>query len=431
MKGFRTLERALLRPSWPTDRRVYVLTLFGCTLVLVGTSFFIFVLALKWGPDFRHVLDFTAFWAAASMTIEGQPALAYDWEAHRAVEEAALGGSFAGTMPWHYPPSFQIIVAPFGLLPPFTAHALWVFVTLAFYLWVVRQILPGRTALLAAMIPAPVGMLAVNGQTGFAIPALVGLTLLHFDRRPVAAGMALGLAALKPHLAIVFPVALGVMGKWRVLAISALTVVALSALSALILGTETWLAFFDSLRGTSTVFTNYAGKWHLYASVYGRLRQAGLDLAPAVLGQAVLSGVAIWLLARALRSPSLASDVKSALIAYASIAVAPRVLDYDILTLYIGALFQIRHARRAGFFPGEMLVLGLALVATYVDILAPHEGGWLLSDVNFLLAPALMLTLLAGERRREPATARESASEGSKPGESMPDADLRASHGIG
>ncbi|MBK0399593.1 DUF2029 domain-containing protein [Limibaculum sp. M0105] len=429
--NLRIMARAVLRPVWPTDRRLYALALFGCTLVLVGTAFFIIVLALNWGPDFRHVLDFTAFWAAASMTLNGQPSLAYDWEAHRAVEEAALGGSFTGVMPWHYPPVFQVLVTPFGLLPPFAAHAFWVILTLSFYLGVVNRIMPGRTPLLAAMIPAPFLMLVVNGQTGFLIAALIGLTLLNLDRRPVAAGVALGFAALKPHLVIAFPIALAATGKWRMLAVSALTIAALAGVSILLLGAGTWVAFFDSLGHTATVFTDSGNKWHLYASLYGRLRLAGFDLIPAVGAQAVLSVGTMWFLVCGMRSPSMAPDVQAALIAYASIAIAPRVLDYDILTLYIGALFQIRHARSAGFFPGEMLVLGLALAVTFADLLLPHDTGLFLSDMNFLLAPLLMAALLAGEKRREAETAREPATGMQAADAREPASDLQAGHGVG
>jgi Glycosyltransferase family 87 len=44
--------------------------------------------------------------------------------------------------PWHYPPSFLLLVWPLALLPYPVALAVWLGLTLALLLWVVERIAP-------------------------------------------------------------------------------------------------------------------------------------------------------------------------------------------------------------------------------------------------------------------------------------------------
>jgi len=53
--------------------------------------------------------------------------------------------------------------------------------------------------------------------------ALAGAALLSLERRPILAGVFIGLLAIKPHLALLFPVALIAIGAWRTLLAAAVT----------------------------------------------------------------------------------------------------------------------------------------------------------------------------------------------------------------
>lgn len=385
------------------DRLAYAAILFGATLTVVLLLLVLVVIAKTPGMLQTFVPDFSAFWAAAALTLDGTPALAYDWEAHRDIQTAHLEAEYRNWMPWHYPPHFQLLVTPFGLLAPAPARAVWIFVTLAGFLMVVRRILPGRAPMLAVLLAGPTIVILVNGQTGFLTAALTGLALLWWHERPVAAGAALGLLAVKPQLALALPVAALAEGRWRLLAAATATALGLGALSVAALGAETWRAFFAAMGRTAEMFADGKVQWQLYGSVYGRLRLDGFDFATAMAVQGLVSAAVLWVMLRALRRPGLADDARAALIAYACMAISPRVLDYDMLTLFVGGLFQIRHARARGFFPGECLVLALALGGSMVDlVLLMHFA----SDINFVLAPFLLGALVLGERWREPQTAR-------------------------
>jgi hypothetical protein len=322
--------------------------------------------------------DFAAFWAAGALTLEGTPALAYDWAAHKVAQASGLGFEYSGWMAWHYPPQFQLLVAPFATVPLWVGMVLWVALTLALYLRVCWRILPDPVVLAGALAAAPTAMMLVNGQTGFLTASLLGLLLLNLDRRPVRAGLALGLLSIKPQLALALPFALIAAGRWRTLAAATATVLVLVAVAWALLGTATWAAFFDSISQTTGIFQAVEGRWEMYGSFYGLERYAGIDFRPAILVHGVLAVAILALTVSAWRSNRLAPDIRAALLCFATAAVTPRILNYDLHILVIGALFQLRHSLRAGFYPGEQLLLAAVTLAAFLSMLfAPGVTGFL------------------------------------------------------
>jgi hypothetical protein len=332
--------------------------------------------------------DFAAFWAAGRLALEGAPALAYDWEAHRAVEVAALGHEFSGWMPWHYPPPLQLAMAPFAWLPHWPAMALWSGLTLGLYLWTCWRILPDRLALAAAFAVAPTAMILINGQTGFLMAALLGLALLQVDRRPLLCGVLLGLTGVKPHLVAAVPPVLAAAGRWRTVAGGLAAMAALVVVSWGVLGGEVWRAFSGSLGETAGVFAGTAAaeqRWSMGASLYGGLRLYGLGFTPALALHAVPALAALGLTVKAWRAPGVTPELRAALLCFATLAATPRVLQYDLHILLIGALFQVRHALAHGFFRGEPLLFGVVAFGAFAALLLPPA-----------LNPVLPLMLFAG-----------------------------------
>jgi hypothetical protein len=335
-----------------------------------------------------QIPDFAAFWAAGRLTLEGAPALAYDWQAHRAVEVAGLGYDFDGWMPWHYPPQVQLAVTPLAALPLFAAMALWVGATLALFLWTCWRIVPLPGAVLAGLAAAPTALTLVNGQIGFLMAALLGLALLDLERRPARAGLLLGLLSFKPHLVVAVPVALIAAGRWRAVLWAAGAVMALAALAWAALGGATWAAFLASITDTARVFAGTGAadqRWAMAAGAFGWLRHLGAGFGLAMEVQGAVALAVLVLTVRAWRAPGVAPEIKAALVCFATLAATPRVLNYDLHILLIGALFQTRHALAHGFRPGEQLLLAGAALAAFVSMLAPPG-----------LNPALALVLFAG-----------------------------------
>jgi hypothetical protein len=88
---------------------------------------------------------------------------------------------------------FIFAVAPLAYLPYLPSYLLW----------------------LAA---PPVFFNVMYGQTGFLTGGLIGLGLVLLGRRPILAGILVGLASVKPHFGVLIPLALIAGGYWRVFA---------------------------------------------------------------------------------------------------------------------------------------------------------------------------------------------------------------------
>src|SRR5262245_715499 len=161
------------------------------------------------GPDGQVIAtDFVNVWAAGRHVLEGEPAAAYDVARQKVAEVAALGHPFEGEYPWIYPPTFLFAATLLALLPYLTAWATWMVVTFPAYVVAIRGIVGDRSGfLVACAFPGIVANFMV-GQNGFLTAALIGATLICMERRPVLAGVLLGLLTFKPHLGILFPLVL-------------------------------------------------------------------------------------------------------------------------------------------------------------------------------------------------------------------------------
>jgi len=143
---------ALRDGSWLTRERVrivaaialaiWVLLIAGLVATAHGT---LDVYGRPLGTDFSDV------YAAGRMALDGRAAQAWSWPAHYLVQQQVHGDPHVPFYGWHYPPPFLLVASLLALLPYLAALALWQGTTLAGALAVVRAIVPGRTAILAAL----------------------------------------------------------------------------------------------------------------------------------------------------------------------------------------------------------------------------------------------------------------------------------------
>lgn len=326
------------------------------------------------GPDGKGVAsDFVNVWAAGRLALDGAPAFAYDWPAHKAVEELAVGKPFDGYFGWHYPPTFLFAAATLALMPYAAAYGLWVAVTFPAYLAAMRGIVGDRSGfLIAAAFPAVLSNFIV-GQNGFLTAGLIGGTLLFIERRPVLAGVLLGLLTYKPHLGLLFPFVLAAAGHWRVFIVAAAVATAMAALSWLAFGAVTWTAFFQSIAQTSQAFLSDGwADWGKLQTTFGIVRALGGGEALAwtlhgivALGAAVAVGL-IW------RS-KIGYDIKAAALGAGAMLATPYLYIYDLVVLAIPFAFLYRLGRRDGFCTYEWQGMALAglLVLAFPFVGAP------------------------------------------------------------
>jgi hypothetical protein len=337
--------------------------------------------------------DFANVYSAGQMVREGKAALAYDWPAHHAAQQALFGRPDVPFYGMHYPPAFLFVALLLAGLPYLLALFAYQAATLAACVSVVRRIAGRADAWLPALAFPAVFVNVTHGHNGFLTAALIGGALLALDRRPLLAGVLIGCLSYKPQLGVLIPLVLAVTGRWRAFAAAGATVLALAGLSWVAFGSEVWVAFRQSLMLTQrTILEDGTTGFFKMQSVFAALRLIGAPLSVAYAAQAVttigLAGaiVVLW------RSAA-AFELKAAGLLIASLLATPYVMDYDLVVLAPAIAFLSAHGAREGFAPWEML----AMAALFVLPLAARP----LAAATFVpLGPVVMLAAFALVCRR-------------------------------
>ncbi len=302
---------------------------------------FLVVMALVTILRDPYQMDFVSYWAAGRLGLEGQAPLAYDFNAHRAVE---LQATMVAGIPFGYPPAFLILAAPFALLPYPVAAVAWVVLTWALYAVAVRRWAPNAFWLAMAMPPLLIN--AITGQAGFLLAALFvgGMALL--PKRPLLGGMLLGLMVLKPQLGIVLPFALAAGREWRAFAGAAISAAGLLLLGLLLFGWGSYQGWFGSANLYASVVADGLAGWQRMASVYSALRFDGLGAAPAWIAQGLAAAAAIAVTGLLWRRKA-AWGARAGTLAAATALASPYLFGYDLLLLIMPFAWLVARGRHA------------------------------------------------------------------------------------
>jgi alpha-1,2-mannosyltransferase len=312
--------------------------------------------------------DFSSFYAAGSLVLDGRAGDVYDMAAHYAREQQTFGAAtpYYG---WLYPPIFLLIATPLALLPYPLALATWQGSTLALYLLVIAAILrrPRRDggAVAQLWLPVAVAFPAVfinlgHGQNGFLTAALLGAALVALPPRPVLSGILFGLLAYKPQFAVVIPVALLAAGQWRTIIAAGVTVIALAGATYLAFGPELWWAFAASTETSRKLLLEQGDVgFEKLQSVFAAVRMLGGGISLAYIVQGLASVLAVGSVAWSWRS-SRDRDLKAALLMVATLLASPHVLDYDLMILAPAMAFLVAAGFAGGFRGFEISLLAAA-----------------------------------------------------------------------
>ena len=309
--------------------------------------------------------DFSQVWTAGRMVLDGRAAEVWDWDAHRAVQEAFHGPALKEWYGWHYPPPFLLVAAALATMPYLLALLVWQAATLLPFAWLMRRYTQ-RTEAWLFVLAAPVTLICLmHGHNGFLTALLLGGGLILLDRRPFAAGLLLGCLVYKPQFALVLPLLLLVLMNWRAIAGAATSSLGLIGVTLVLWGWPVWQAFLDSLPLTrAVVIESGATGWEKIMSPFAAVRSwgAAVDLAYAVQGVVTVAAIAVtlWLARRA------RPDLRNAAVTAAVLVSTPYVLDYDFVVLLAGIAFLWRDAVRHGWLNWDKSALALIWIAPLV-----------------------------------------------------------------
>jgi alpha-1,2-mannosyltransferase len=325
--------------------------------------------------------DFSSFYAAGTHVLDGHPDAPYDLARQHGRQQELFGAAtpFYG---WLYPPFFLFIAAALAWMPYGAALIVWQAATLGLYLLALRTIL--RTSLPASCSPGPgtqvndtaqqtpasdplwlllaVAFPAVlvnigHGQNGLLTAALLGGALAILDRKPLVAGILLGLLAYKPQFGLLLPIVLAASGRWRTFAAAGATVALLVLAATLVFGAPVWHAFFESTRYTRLVVLEQGDPgWYKMQSLFAWARMWGASIPLAYALQGTLVAGLIGALVALWRSAT-PYPLKAAALCLATILATPFTFDYDMTVLAPAIAFFAADGLARGFGPWEKTTL--------------------------------------------------------------------------
>jgi alpha-1,2-mannosyltransferase len=336
--------------------------------------------------------DFLSFWVASDLALSGRAADVYAPAVH-GQREQLLFPSYAseGYAAFFYPPTYLLLCLPLALLPYFWSLAVWLAATFAAYWRGLRALLPGPGMALPILACPAAWLTAGHGQNALLTTALFAAAARWLDARPLLAGLCLGGLCIKPHLAVMVPVALLAGGRWRAVAGAAAGVVALTGVSLAVFGADTWRGFLAiSSLARQTLETGLVEPGKM-VSVFAALRVLAAPVPLAYAGQiaAALGGAIVLVCAR--RTEDAAGQV-AALVA-ATLLASPFLLDYDLTIAAVPLAFVFARALAGGWLAWEKFVL---LAAFVLPLLARP----LATHLSLPLAPVVDAALLAVVARR-------------------------------
>lgn len=283
--------------------------------------------------------DFVAFYAASQAALAGDAALVYQHDFMAATQVALVGSSDIGYLAFMYPPTYLLLISPLSALPYFPALALWQAVPFVLFLLLLRRIaLPPIALIMAAGAPA-VAQALFAGQNGILLSLFLGGGLLALDRRPLAGGVLLALAAVKPQLAVLIVPALIANRQWRALAALLAVTGTLVALSAALFGPAIWIDYL-AVPGQAREYLALGQlPWSRMPAVYTSVRLAGLPDSAGVFLQLASAAAVVTVIFRAWRKNA-TGDLRIALLLAGVPLATPFMYDYDLpFMLFALALF--------------------------------------------------------------------------------------------
>lgn len=282
--------------------------------------------------------DFANYWMASRLLLSGRVQdLFGPWDMYfRHLREA-----FGGDYPWHnwsYPPHFLFLVWPLGLFGYKSALLLFLTTTGVAFLFAYRAFI-GELSLVAWVAAMPFMVLNFWAvQNGYLCAALALGALALREKRPIIAGMLIGLLTIKPQLGLLFPFLLMAERRWTVIASATISTLVLATASAAVFGIDTWRGYFQNVVPyQNAVMQMLKGLFPaMMPSVYGAFRNwnFGPDLA-LMLHLAVAAPVALVVIAAFFRIRE--TRDRDILLLIATFIITPYALTYD-LGLLAGAL---------------------------------------------------------------------------------------------
>jgi len=335
--------------------------------------------------------DFSAFWGASYLTLDGRPQDAFDKDQILAAERVAVPQT-QKYYRWWYPPPYQLLIAPLALLPYAAAYCAFVGLTLVAYLFALRRLLHQPEALPLLLAFPGTFICLLQGQNSFLTAALFAGGILCLRSRPILAGVLFGLLIYKPQFGLLIPIALMASGRHRTFVAAAATCLAFSAVATIFFGFGLWLTFFDHLGVALTLIGDGRKPWEKLPTAFVFLRMLGVPAVMAFVAQAATALAAAAVVAHVWRrcGPSL---LAGAVLVAGTLVALPYVFDHEMAVLAAPLAILASDMAERGSLPWERAALATIYVTPFGMVAIAQATNL---QIGF---PALAATLFLAARR--------------------------------
>jgi hypothetical protein len=308
--------------------------------------------------------DFILQYGASLAALQGHAAEAYTAAGIMHYEQLAVP-AWDKTFLWFYPPSWYVLILPLALLPYLISYVVYMSATLAFFIAVMRRMALGpecgQQAMWCLAAFSGVWINVNDGQNAFLTAGCAGAAVLCLQRRPWMAGVFLGLLSVKPHLGLLFPVALVAIGAWRTIVSALATAAGLMAVGTLVLGRAVFAAWLGSIGSAGTTLDGDGLTWAKMPAVYSLLRMLGVrpGIAHWVHGAVAMVVIAlVWWVWRS----SADWGLRGSALMVGTFLISPYVFDYDLVWLAFPIAWLALKGVREGWLRWEREVLVAAWI---------------------------------------------------------------------
>lgn len=322
--------------------------------------------------------DFSVFWGASYIALHDGTLQAYDLNRMMAVihQFGTLASGSDRLLPWLYPPTFLLVVLPLALLPFWPSYLVFMLATGLFYVKATlgllgNRVMPHHRAWVTVVGSPAVFVTVLMGQNSMLTAGLAAMAVTWQDKRPVLAGVAIGLLAIKPQLAMLFPIVLLASRAWRTLASAAATVLGFAGVSIAVCGWKTVPAFLESVRWAQENMIDDGGaSWYVMPTVLAAARAAGLGVSVAHAIQMTAAIIAVGALVYVWRRIS-DNGLRIAMLATATMLTSPYLRAYELTWLLVAVAGVVSHGTRFGLSGRERFVLVLAWLLPLFEFVNP------------------------------------------------------------
>jgi hypothetical protein len=328
-------------------------------IILIGTGIVYLLVAIKTAIPAGEGLfnqaqevvggDFVVFYSAAVLVLRGDADFIYDPVQFHHQQLEILGVEVAN-LPWRYPPLFLLMLSPLGLFSYLAAYWSWAVTAMAALAILARKVVAEWPAFLLLPLCPTVLFSLVAGQNGSLSAIMLGSGMVLLARHPAIAGIAFGLLAYKPQMAVVVPFCLFAGRCYLSLVTMAATAIGLALASLLVFGADVWVRFFHGLLAQMDLMTSSAnlGALARMPTAMALASQAFGDYRLSAVAQAIAAVAAICVATWVWRRTSALSPRALAMAAAIPLAT-PYIWDFDLAILIVPIAFLATDMHRPGY----------------------------------------------------------------------------------